>query len=92
MMHLIKEIKGVNNFELILLFNNNEIRKVNLEPKLKEWTSSSHSKFGQLLNSSIFNTVRLDKEMETIVWENGIDLCPNVLYDISEPLNVSLTH
>ena len=92
MMHLIKEIKGVNNFELILLFNNNEIRKVNLEPKLKEWTSSSHSKFGQLLNRSIFNTVRLDREMETIVWENGIDLCPNVLYDISEPLNVCLTH
>ena len=92
MMHLIKEIKGVNNFELILLFNNNEIRKVNLEPKLKEWTSSSHSKFGQLLDSSIFKTVRLDKEMETIVWENGIDLCPNVFYDISEPLNVCLTH
>jgi len=92
MMHLIKEIKGVNNFELILLFNNNEIRKVNLEPKLREWTSSSQSKFGQLLNTSFFNTVRLGKEMETIVWENGIDLCPNVLYDISEPLTDLITH
>ncbi len=48
MMHLIKEIKEVNNFELLLLFNNNEIRKVNLEPKLREWTTSPQSKFGQL--------------------------------------------
>jgi hypothetical protein len=87
MLYLIKEIKGVNNFELFLLFNNNEIRKVNLEPSLKEWTTSPQSKFGQLLNLNLFKTVKLDKEMETIVWENGIDLCPNVLYEMSEPIN-----
>ena len=86
MMYLVKEIKGVNNYELLLLFNNNEVRKVNLEPKLKEWTTTPYSKFGQLLNVSYFKTVRLDEEMETIVWDNGIDLCPNVLYEISEPL------
>lgn len=38
-MHLVREIKGVNNYELVLLFNNNEIRKINFEPKLKEWTT-----------------------------------------------------
>ncbi len=92
MLYLIKEIKGVNNFELYLLFNNNEIRKVNLEPKLKEWSTSPQSKFGQLLNLNLFKTVKLDKEMETIVWENGIDLCPNVLYDMSEPINELLTN
>jgi len=86
MLYLIKEIKGINNFELFLLFNNNEIRKVNFEPKLKEWTTSPQSKFGQLLNLNLFKTVKLDKEMETIVWENGIDLCPNVLYEMSEPI------
>jgi len=86
MLYLIKEIKEVNNFELFLLFNNNEIRKVNLEPRLKEWTTSPQSKFGQLLNLNLFKTVKLDKEMETIVWENGIDLCPNVLYEMSEPI------
>jgi lipopolysaccharide biosynthesis glycosyltransferase len=86
MMHLVKEIKDVNNYELVLLFNNNEIRKINFEPKLKEWTTSPQSKFGQLLNLNIFNTVKLDEEMETIVWGNGIDLCPNVLYEMSEPV------
>ncbi len=86
MLYLIKELKGVNNYELYLRFNNNEIRKVNLEPKLKEWTTSPQSKFGQLLNPNIFNTVKLDTEMETIVWDNGIDLCPNVLYELSEPM------
>ena len=85
-MYLVKEIKGVNNYELLLLFNNNEVRKVNLKPKLKEWTTTPYSKFGQLLNVSYFKTVRLDEEMETIVWSNGIDLCPNVLYAMSEPL------
>jgi len=92
MIYLIKEIKGVNNFELLLLFNNNEIRKVNLEPKLKEWTTSTQSKFGQLLDLNFFKTVRLDKEMETIVWENGIDLCPNVLFEMSVPINKFVTN
>jgi len=92
MMHLIKEIKGINNFELLLLFNNNEIRKVNLEQRLKEWSTSPQSKFGQLLNCHIFKTVRVDKEMETIVWDNGIDLCPNVLYEMSEPVNKPLSN
>ena len=92
MIYLIKEIKGVNNFELLLLFNNNEIHKVNLEPKLKEWTTSTQSKFGQLLDLNFFKTVRLDKEMETIVWENGIDLCPNVLFEMSEPTNLFATN
>jgi len=87
MMYLIKDIKDIKDFELHLLFNNNELRKVNFEPKLKEWASSTQSKFGQLLNLNLFKTVRLDKEMETIVWENGIDLCPNVLYELSEPIN-----
>jgi hypothetical protein len=86
-MYLIKEIKRINNFELYLLFNNNEIRKVNLEPKLKEWATSPQSKFGQLLNPNLFKTVKLDNEMETIVWENGIDLCPNTLYEMSESIN-----
>jgi hypothetical protein len=87
MLHLIKEIVGYNNFELVLLFNNNEIRKINFEPKLKEWTTSPQSKFGQLLNLDLFKTVKLDEEMETLIWENGIDLCPNVLYEMSEPIS-----
>jgi hypothetical protein len=85
MMHLIKKIEGINNFELLLLFNNNETRKLNFETKLKEWANSPHSKFGQLLNPLYFKTVKLDPEMETLVWENGIDLCPNVLYEMSQP-------
>jgi len=74
-----------------LLFNNNEIRKVNLEPRFREWSTSPQSKFGVLLNINVFKNVRVDQEMETNVWENGIDLCPNVLYEMSEPINKPLT-
>ncbi len=85
-MHLIKKIEKITDFELLLLFSNNEIRKVNLENHLKKWATSPDSKFGQLLNPVFFKTVKLDPEMETLVWDNGIDLCPNVLYEMSQPL------
>lgn len=31
-----------------------------------------------------FKSVKLDKHTGTIVWPNGVDLCPDVLYEIGK--------
>ena len=36
--------------------------------------------FSRLLDDAFFNQVRVDPELGTIVWPNGADLCPDVLY------------
>jgi hypothetical protein len=81
MVHLIKEIQGATPYVLTLRFNTGEtIIKVDLEAKLNEWSQSPASKFRQLLDPRYFATVKLDPESEAVYWDNGIDLCPDVLY------------
>ncbi|MGF1638706.1 MAG: DUF2442 domain-containing protein [Cyclobacteriaceae bacterium] len=41
------------------------------------------SKFADLKNPANFKKVKLNEEFESIEWENGIDLCPDVLYQLS---------
>jgi hypothetical protein len=83
-MQSIKNIVKVEPFHLILEFDKNEIRKVNLEPEFRKWSKTPESKFKELLNPEQFKKVRLNKEIESIYWENGIDLCPDVLYSLSK--------
>ncbi len=36
--------------------------------------------FGLLENPEFFQQVAVDKELGTIVWPNGVDFCPDMLY------------
>lgn len=83
MIHLIKEIKGVAPYKVRLRFNTGEIKEVDLEEKLNEWSKSPDSIYRQLLEPDYFKKVKLNTEMETIYWDNGIDLCPDVLYSLA---------
>ena len=87
MIHLITELIAVEPYKLTLKFNSGEIRSVDLEGKLQEWAANPNSKFSQLKNPEYFKKVKLDPDFNSIVWENGIDLCPDVLYDLSIEVN-----
>ena len=86
MIYLVKSIENVKPFELFLRFNTGEIRVVNLEEKLREWSKAPGSKYKQLLDPEYFINVKLDSEMESVYWENGIDFCPDTLYSWSVPI------
>src|SRR5689334_4212462 len=36
-----------------------------------------------LRDLSFFKQVRVDPELQTIVWPNGVDVCPDVLYALA---------
>ncbi len=90
MIHLIKEIKAVSPFRLTLLFNTGETIVVNLEDRLKTWAQSENSLFRKLLDPGYFKTVKFNEELETIYWDNGIDLCPDVLYAIGKETELKI--
>lgn len=86
MLHTVQEIKEVAPFYVTLRFNTGEVMKVDLEKSLRQWTTSPTSLFRELLNEKYFTSVKLDTDMETICWDNGIDLCPDVLYSMGTRL------
>jgi hypothetical protein len=79
-MHFVKEIEKVEPFKLYLKVENGSLRTINMESKLLEWSKSDVSLFKQLLNPDYFSQVKLNKELETVYWENGIDFCPDMLF------------
>jgi len=87
-MKSIKKICDIKPYKLTLEFNDNEVRVVDLEADFKKWSRSPQSKFRQLLNPVEFNKVKLNKEIESIYWDNGIDLCPDVLYAIGRTIGI----
>lgn len=86
-MHSIKKIVEVNPFKLKLQFENGEIKLIDLEPRLRRRSQSVESKYKDLLDEKYFSTVKLHPEWQTIYWDNGIDLCPDVLFMEGESKN-----
>ena len=81
-MHLVKEIIDIKPYSIRLRFNTDEELIIDLEEKLREWSSKPSSKFRELLDPDFFLQVELNNEMKTIYWKNGLDLCPDFLYSI----------
>lgn len=85
-MHFVEEIKKVDQLNLYLLFNDGTVRKVPLEEKIKTWSKTDGSVYKQLLNPAYFSGVKLSRELKTIYWDNGVDFCPDMLYQWSEKI------
>lgn len=84
MLHSIKEILDIKPYILKLKFEKGEVLNVNLEAKIREWANEPKSIYKQLLDFQYFKTVKYEKEWETIFWDNGIDFCADVLYEIGK--------
>ena len=76
----IVKVDYVEDYKLILSFENGERRLVDLKDRLKGPV------FKPLKDLNYFKTVYVDKELGTIAWPNGADKAPDMLYEISQPL------
>lgn len=76
----IKSVKPLENFVVHLEFTDGTNREVDLEPYLR---GKVFEKLRQ--NRKAFLEVKVDERMGTIVWENGADIDPDVLYHGLKP-------
>ena len=73
--HTIKSFRLVAPYTLEIIFENNNCKTINFFPVLKG------EMYGPLKNPENFERVTLDKEVKTIVWPNGADFNPDLLYN-----------
>lgn len=76
----IQSVKTLEDFVVELEFTDGTSRQIDLEPYL-------HGEVFEPLRNDLekFRAVKVDKRMGTIVWENGADIDPDVLYHNLKP-------
>lgn len=67
----IKAVKALPDYKVLLTLDNEEKRLFDMEPYLDRCI------FQELKNPQLFNTVHIS--FDTLEWNNGADLCPEVL-------------
>jgi len=71
----IRKARVVKDFEVEIAFTDGRTEILDLAPLL------AGPVFDPLrTDRSLFQALRVDDELGTIVWSNGADLCPDVLY------------
>lgn len=72
----VTDVQYLQNYQLKLTFNDGVAGIVDLSNEL--WGEM----FEPLKDPLLFSQVRLDKELDTIVWANGADLAPEFLQNL----------
>jgi len=71
----VRAVKILDRFEVEIEFSNGERKIVDIEPFLRGPIFEPLRK-----DPNLFQSVRVDAELGTIVWENGADIDPDVHY------------
>lgn len=79
-MHYIKDVRYEGEYVLRLVFEDGSVRLADLKDKL------GRGVFAPLKDPARFRTARLNMDIDTVVWDNGADMSPDYLYEISVPI------
>ena len=74
-LHDIVDFEIINNYTMRVTFDDRSEQTIDFEPILLG------PLFGQLRDPERFQQVELDPALGTLVWPNGADIAPHVLYD-----------
>ena len=77
-MHFIRQAEYIGEYKVRLVFEDGSTRVADLSCHL------DGEIFEPLKNIDYFRTLRLEHDLDTIVWDNGADMSPDFLYEISE--------
>ena len=78
-MHWICGVEYESDYRLRLTFEDGSLRIVDLKNHL------DGEVLEPLKDLPLFRTARLNKDLDTVVWDNGADISPDFLYEIGVP-------
>jgi hypothetical protein len=76
--HEVIEVNALDGHQLLLTFTGGEQRRIEIRAIVP-----FDGVFASLKDESYFRQVRVNPDSGTIVWPNGADICPDVLYEQS---------
>jgi hypothetical protein len=79
----VKSVKVLDGFQVRLLFTDGTEKTIDLSPYLRGPIFEPLKK-----DPAKFRQVKVDPELGTIVWPNGADVCPDVLFQGRLPASV----
>ena len=79
-MHFVKDVKYISEYKVALTFEDTSVHIVDLASHL------DGEIFEPLKDINYFKTVRVNPDLDTIVWDNHVDFAPEFLYEISVPM------
>ena len=82
-MHWVVDVGYLQNYELLLTFENGVQKVVDLEAHVEGEV------FEPLKNLEHFKQVRVNEDTDTIEWPNGADMAPEFLWDIGEEVEAA---
>ena len=77
-MHFVKDVQYLADYKLELTFEDKLVKIVDLKPHL------DGEIFEPLIDIDYFKSVRLNPDIDTVVWSNEADFSPDFLYEIGE--------
>ena len=81
----VTNVQPLPNRNLDLTFENGVHGIVEMDTVVKNYTGV----FAPLLQDEYFRQVAVNTELGTVVWPNGADLCPDVLYSHATGIPIS---
>lgn len=69
-------VHHINNYELEISFSDGTVANLDFRNRIV----GRGGVFQSLENIKFFAEVAVDREAGTLVWPNGVDFCPDVLY------------
>ena len=82
-MHCVKQAEYLDGYRVRLEFEDGSVRDVDLGPHL------DGEIFEPLKDVAYFKTLRVEPDLDTIVWDNGADMSPDFLYEIGKVVRKS---
>ena len=73
----VKDVKPIENYTLILTFDDGSVKLFEMKPYLGKGV------FKELKDENLFKTVKVS--FDSIEWSNGVDVDPETLYQDSYP-------
>lgn len=74
----VESFEIIGPYQLLISFNDGSSQSIDFTPIL------AGEMYRPLRDLKVFNLVRLDKEVYTLVWPNGADFNPAMLHDWNE--------